>query len=208
MIPFYHRVLTAQALQEYFSPAALETVIAANLGQDHWLTGQIGHDEYHFDRSAFAEGLAYLESNRALIRPNLEAGDAGSARRALGRLTHAAQDLYAHSNYVPLWLGRFPPGDWPPPESIDPLDEALLESPDLCSGKLYFPLELLSFVPGLSWFVLPLLPRDSHAWMNLDSPGRGPMFEYACAAAIKRTRYEFERSTAGLPAELVERLCH
>ncbi|HEY5901003.1 MAG TPA: hypothetical protein VIU39_00510, partial [Anaerolineales bacterium] len=39
---------------------------------------------------------------------------------------------------------------------------------------------------------LSILPRDSHAHMNLDSAERGPAFEYAYHAAIKRTRYEFE----------------
>ena len=39
---------------------------------------------------------------------------------------------------------------------------------------------------------LPFLPHDSHGKMNLDSPKQGPRFEYARAAAVKRTVYEFE----------------
>jgi hypothetical protein len=205
MLIVYHRAITTQALQSVFGPAALEEVIAANLGQDHWLRGQIGHDEYHFDRNAFRKGLDYIERNRSLIRPALESGDAAGARAALGRLTHAAQDLYAHSNYIRLWLERFPPEAPPAPEGIDPLDRSLLESPNLRSGKLYYPLEVLSFVPALKKFVMPLLPRDSHAWMNLDSPEQGPLFDYAFAAAVRRTRHEYERSTVDLPAALLER---
>jgi hypothetical protein len=204
MLLTYHRAITLQALREYFSPPALESVVAANLGQDHWLRGQIGHDEYHFDRNAFHKGWNYIESNRALILPALKDGDPLTARKAFGRLTHAAQDLYAHSNYVSLWLGRFPEGRWPPAEQIDPFDASLIESPELRSGKLYYPLEVLSFVPALKKYVLPLLPRDSHAWMNLDSPESGPKFDFAFAAAVKRTHYEFVRSKDELPPDLLD----
>ncbi len=202
MLTIYHRAITVQALSADFSPSALETVIAANLGQDN-LRGQIGHPEYHFDDNAFAKSWAYLESNRALVRPALEAGDALSAQQALGRLTHAGQDLYAHSNYVPLWLGRFPEGKGPPPEEIDPFDGDLFEGPDLRSGKIYWPLEPFSWIPFLRKFIVPLLPRDSHAWMNLDEPGRGPSFPYASAAAVRRTRYEYEQTVRGLSPELL-----
>jgi hypothetical protein len=205
MLLSYHRAITQEALQDVFSPQALEAVITANLGQDHWLRGQIGHDEYHFDQNAFRKSLEYMESNRSLIRPALESEDIPSAQKAFGRLTHAGQDFYAHSNYVSLWLGRLPEGKWPPPVEIEPLDQELVASPRLRSGRLYYPLEVLSFIPVLKKSVLPLLPRDSHAWMNLDSPERGPLFEYAFAAAVKRTRYEYSRTTEGLNRDLLER---
>ena len=67
-----------------------------------------------------------------------------------------------------------------------------MENPSLRSGKMYFPFGFLSFVPGLKKFVIPRMPRNSHAWMNLDSEARGPMFEYAFHAAVKRTRFELE----------------
>jgi hypothetical protein len=207
MQKIYHRLITTQALGETFSPLALETVITANLAQDRILRGQISHGEYHFDQNAFAAGWAYIEHNRGLVRPALEAGDTRRARQALGRLTHAAQDLYAHSNYVALWLARFPPGKWPPPGEIDPFDADLLTGPDLRSGKIYYPLEALSYVPFLKKIVLQHLPRDSHAWMNLDAPERGPEFFYACAAAVKRTRHEYERTVQGLPVGLVSVFC-
>ena len=49
---------------------------------------------------------------------------------------------------------------------------------------------------------MSILPRDSHGWMNLDSPERGPNFPYAFEAAVKRTKIEFERTTKDLPEDL------
>ncbi len=97
-------------IEQIFQPSGARSIISANLGQDHWLRGQIGHPEYHFDQNAFLESWAYIERNRTIVRSALEAGDNILALQALGRLAHAAQDFYAHSNYVALWLGRFPPG--------------------------------------------------------------------------------------------------
>ncbi len=207
MLKKYHRAITTQALSAYFSPWALEVVITANLRQDHWLRGQIGHPEYHFDQNAFHESLDYIEHNRAIVRPALEAGNALKAQQALGRLTHAAQDFYAHSNYVTRWLGRFPEGQRPDPDEMDAIDETLLKGPDLRSGKIYWPLEPFSWIPGIGRFILPLLPRNSHAWMSLDSPARGPAFAYAFMAAAKRTRYEYELTITGLPPGLLGILC-
>jgi hypothetical protein len=206
MLTVYHRAITAQALGEFFSPQALEKVIIANLGQDR-VRGQIGHNEYHFDHNAFAGSWAYIEINRAIIHPALEAGEYASAWSALGRLTHTAQDLYAHSNYVMRWLDRFPQGQWPPADAMDPFDGDLLQGSNLRSGKIYWPLEPFSWLPGLGRWIVPLLPRDSHAWMNLDSPARGPAFAYAFIAALKRTRFEFEQTVMDLPSELLAAFC-
>jgi hypothetical protein len=197
----YHADITRQALQDRFSDAAMKKVIAANLYQDR-LTAQIGHDEYHFDNNAFEKGYAYIEEQRALVRKTLESGQVASAWAAFGRLTHSAQDFYAHSNYVDLCLSCHNEAA-PTPSEIDPVDSALLAHPMLHSGKVYMPLEPLSFFKILRPLVMPLLPRDSHAWMNLDSPEQGPQFDYAFHAAVKRTRIEFEKTTTGLPPEQV-----
>ena len=117
------------------------------------------------------------------------AGKALTARQALGRLTHTVQDFYAHSNYVTLWCESHTGAL---PDEIEPEMTSILQDARLHSGKLYFPLEALSFIPALNTQVLPLLPRDSHAWMNLDAPGR-PGFDFAFAAAVKRTVSEFIR---------------
>ena len=207
MLKTYHRLVTMQALGEYFSSLALEVVINANLEQDHLLRGQINHPEYHFDQNAFRQGEEYIESNRLIARNSMKAGDAFQAQVALGRLTHAAQDFYSHSNYVNRWLSRFPREQWPSQSEIDPLDDSLLSGQELRSGKVNWLFELFSWIPGVGRLLVPLLPRDSHARMNLDSPARGPAFPYVIAAACKRTRYEYDRTIQGLPSDQVAILC-
>jgi hypothetical protein len=117
---------------------------------------------------------------------------------AFGRLTHAAQDFYSHSNYVALWLAQFPPGAAPPPPGIDGLDPRLLRHPALASGFIYLPGELLSFFPALRPLARRLLPPDSHARMNLDTPAAGPLFAYSLVAARQRTQAEFDRTLAAI----------
>jgi hypothetical protein len=203
MLKPIHARITRQALAATVGPRALEVIVAANLGQDR-LQGQLGHDEYHFDNNAFERGRAYIAAQHGLIGPALAAGDRESAWRAFGRLTHAAQDFYAHSNYVDLWLSCQMKGVSPLPGEVDPLDGDLMDHPALRSGRVYYPLEAFSFVPGLKKLVIPLLPRDSHAWMNLDSPERGPLFEYAFQAAAKRTAREYEAAVGHLSRPLVD----
>jgi hypothetical protein len=90
-----------------------------------------------------------------------------------------------------MWLDQH--SDTPPaPLEIDPVHKSLIESPKIRSGRIYLPMDALYFVPFLRKISLTLLPHDSHGKMNLDSPKQGPRFAYARAAAIKRTRYEFE----------------
>jgi hypothetical protein len=196
-----HRAITAEALRGQFNEITLEAVIFGNTHQDR-PAGQVGHPEFHFDENAFERGRMYMEQNRLQVLPALERGDSLSAWHAFGRLTHAAQDFYAHSDYVTLWLERFPADGWPPPAEIDPLDADLLAGP-LRSGKIYWPLEPLSWIPTLKRFIIPLLPHDSHAWMNLDTPERGAKFAYAYAAAVKRTAHEFKQTTRLIPPGLL-----
>lgn len=196
MLTKVHAQIVRKALGAMFSPAAIDALIAANIGLDD-LRGQFGHDEYHFDNNAFEAGHAFLAEQRQLTLEALHRGDVPAARTAFGRLTHTAQDFYAHSNYVDLWLARHPDSA---PDEIDPADPDLIASPDLHSGKLYYPQEALYFLHPLRQFALSILPRDSHAHMNLDSAERGPRFEYAFQAAVKRTVLEFEQVRAGLSA--------
>lgn len=197
MLKTIHVEIIRHALGETFSPRALNAIITANLQQDI-LTAQFGHDEFHFDNNAFDGSRTYIEEQRMLIKPAIETGQILTAWQAFGRLTHTAQDFYAHTNYVDLWLACQPTGMEPAPTEIDPLDDALIENPALRSGKFYYPLEAFSFVPVLSKLVKPLLPRDSHAWMNLDSAKSGPLFEFAFQAAVKRTKYEFDETAGSL----------
>jgi len=191
LIPI-HEKMTREALETRFSPRALEIIIAANKKQDA-LRGQIGHDEFHFDNNALDKSYRYITEQRGQVIATLLGPGILSAWIAFGRLLHTAQDFYAHTNYVSLWLAQFngtPPA--PPPSGIDPVQKSLIASPDLHSGKLYLPFDVLYFIPSLKKVSLSLLPRDSHAHMNLDSPRQGPRFEYARAAAVKRTLHELD----------------
>jgi hypothetical protein len=188
LIPI-HEEMIREALSANFSPRALEVIIAANRKQDA-LSAQIGHDEYHFDNNAIDEGYRYIKEQRGFVIASLLSPGVLSAWIAFGRLIHTAQDFYAHTNYVPMWLDQFDDAPPAPPE-IDPVQKGLIESSKIRSGKIYFPMDVLYFVPFLRKLSLALLPNDSHAKMNLDSPKQGPRFEYARAAAIKRTVYEF-----------------
>ena len=205
MLLQFHESITRKALTGLFSLHALDVIVAANLGQDNLLTGQLGHDEFHYDNNAFTKSDRYLEDQRRLTISALQNNDPGIAWTAFGRLTHTAQDFYAHSNYVDMWLARFThkevvASNFPMPAEIDALVKELLNSPDLHSGKLYYPLEALYFVPFLKHFILPLLPKDSHAHMNLDSPKQGKRFAFAFEAAVKRTILEFNNTVLNLPA--------
>jgi hypothetical protein len=185
-----------RALGGRVSARALAAMLTANLGQDS--PAGLLHFAWHFDNSLFDEGLAYIEACRA------EAAQAAAPARAwaaFGRLAHAAQDFYSHSNYVALWHGQFAPGAAPPPSRIDGLDPRLLRHPQLISGRVYLPWELLSFVPRLKPLARRLLPQDSHAWMNLDTPDTGPFFPYSLEAAVQRTAAEFERTLAVMGEE-------
>jgi hypothetical protein len=181
-----------EALSSRMSPRALEIVTAANIKQDS-LRGQFGHDEYHYDNNAIDKGDTYIKEQRGFVLAALLSPGVISAWIAFGRLTHTAQDFYAHTNYVTLWLDAHAHNGTPPtPPEIDPVQKDLVESPKLHSGKVYMPMDAMYFIPFLRKFSLSLLPRDSHGWMNLDSPAQGFKFDYARAAAIKRTQYEFE----------------
>lgn len=202
MLQKIHAEITRRALGDKFSDQALERVIEANMYQDR-LRGQIGHDEYHFDNNAFDKSYAYIEEQRARVVSSLQSQDTLSAWAAFGRLTHTAQDFYAHSNYIDLWLACQPDGVLPTPAEVDPLDPDLIDTRALRSGKVYLPWELLTVVGFLEPLVKPLLPRDSHTWMNLDSPKQGYPFDYALQAALKRTGIEFENTSKGMREDML-----
>lgn len=202
-----HDEMTRDALGERFSPRALETIIAANLKQDA-IRGQFGHDEFHYDNDAIEKGDRYIIEQRGYILTALlsPASDSASifAWAAFGRLLHAAQDFYSHTNYVTLWLDQYADSPPPPPE-IDPLQKDLIESPSLHSGKIHLPMDGFYFIPFLRPLALRLLPPNSHGRMNLDSPAQGPKFDYARAAAVKRTQHEFDLLRKLLPPEMFVR---
>jgi len=202
MLTQYHIEIMLASLGNRFSPRAMAAIIQANVQQDR-IAGQIGHDEYHFDNNAFDNSYAYMEEQRTLTVTSLQMKDTLSAWSAFGRMTHTAQDFYAHSNYITMWVSRFDGQTLPPPPEVDPIDPDLLHSPDLHSGKVYLPFELLYFFHSTKAFALRWLPRNSHAWMNLDTPEQGFKFHYAMQAAIKKTVIEFEKTIAMLSEDAI-----
>lgn len=204
----YHRQMLARVLGERVSSRPLHAMTRGNLGQDG-PAGWFRH-EFHFDNNQIAVALAYVEENRTQAA---RAGESAEAWAAFGRLSHAVQDFYAHSNYVALWLhlrgvaanelslyawpeNPPPPASLPPPSEIDALDPAVLQHPRLRTAMVYYPTELMWAAAELHPLVKRLTPRDSHAWMNLDAPKTGVLFPYAIEAAVKRTAIEFERTLA------------
>lgn len=192
MLTQYHIEMNREALGEHFSERALQIITTANINQDR-LAGQFGHDEYHFDNNAIDKGNRYINEQRGYILATLIGSGVAPvvAWNAFGRLLHSAQDFYAHTNYVTLWLDS---KNGTPHSAVDiePLEKDLIQSPQFCSGKIYFPMDWIYFIRPLRSFALKLLPKDSHGWMNLDSPEQGFKFDYAIRAAVKRTQHEFE----------------
>ncbi len=49
-------------------------------------------------------------------------------------------------------------------------------------------IEFFAMVPGLSKIITPLMPEDSHARMNMDSPEVSPHFNFVYLAALLRSK--------------------
>lgn len=188
----YHVQITRQAMAGRFDEAALQAIVRANLRQDR-LVNLLGHPEIHFDGSAFAEGEAYIaEQRRQAVAALVERDDRPAALAAFGRLLHGRQDFYAHSNWVALWS-----------DSRSGVAPCAPDQVEICPNPLLVP-QLISGVGSVRDFVLvrlPLLGRlarrhliaaNSHETMNLDHPGRGPLFPFAMAAAVKHSRLELD----------------
>lgn len=207
----YHRQITREAVGELCAPDALQAITRSNLAQDS-LFGLLFHPEYHYDGNMIDRGDAYVATQRRIALDIIATGaDIDHARAAFGRLAHAVQDFYAHSNYAALWLAknRNHSSTDPIPGEIHPLEEDLLVSPELHTARLYYPQELLSFIPfpGIGTLMSRILPPDSHTRMNLDGPERGGLFAYAFAAARARTRLELARLLEEMSADEAMRFC-
>lgn len=181
-----HIEITKTALGGTFGEPAIELICLANVGQDA-LIYQLGHDQFHVDNNSFAAAEKFRSELQLHTVAAIQSGDMHSAWRFFGKLAHTVQDFYAHSNYVELYLAKYP-GKLP--EDMDPMDESLIHSDALISGKLYYPFEVITFFKGLPNRILEMFPADSHAKLNKDHPGRIG-FEHARQAAIYRTWLEF-----------------
>lgn len=195
----YHIEITHLALEKYFSSSALNVIVAGNLKQDK-LRNQIGHDYIHFDGSAFEPGFNYIAEQEQLILQYLQSADALPAWNAFGKIIHSWQDFFSHSNYVQLWSQKHPHRA---PQDIEINDTEILQHPELASGKNYGPIELIATLPGLNVLLMPLMPRDSHAHMNLDAPSAGPFFEFTYWAAMMATENAYTKTS-----ELIKQVDH
>ena len=127
-------------------------------------------------------------------------------RAAFGRLTHAVQDFYSHSNYVDLWLGANGGLANSRPEDINGLDPALLNHPALTSGYFYLWRDIIYYLPVIDRFAKKhLVFPGSHEAMNLDEPDTGPKFPYSLVAAKQRTLAEYQRAVQALSPEQAAR---
>lgn len=186
----YHIEITRSALENHFSESALQTIITANIKQDR-MTYLIGHDHIHFDSEAFEQGFRYIAEQETLLLALLHKGNVKGAWQALGRSLHSWQDFFSHSNYVDLWVQRY---HNQAPEAIEIDEPEIKKHPEFTSGKIYGLLEFLSMLPGLKKHVLPYMPADSHAVMNLDEPSEGENFAFAYWAAYKATIAAYEKT--------------
>ena len=181
----YHVQICHEGLSNKFSKESLATIIRANLRQDGIFTGILGHPEYHFDGPKIEQSYLYLISQMKLILENLEkTSNVNIALQAFGKYLHCVQDFYAHSNYVSLWTEQYGT------EAIDGNKQELLNSDEIICGKVYYPLEAITYFEIFRPFARKILPQDSHANMNLDNPSRGVLFLLAMEAATQRTSVE------------------
>ena len=76
------------AIRSYY----VSVIIQANVDQDR-ITGQFGHDEFHFDNNAFEKTYAYIEEQRALVVSSLKSGDAYSGALELWAPAHKMAEV-------------------------------------------------------------------------------------------------------------------
>lgn len=199
MEPRYHAELIHEALGPYLSLDDRRIIIRANIMQD--FLGPVGHPEYHFDASRFADGVLYIKSQREkAVAALVGEGNRKAALQAFGRLLHACHDFYAHSNWVRLWVASQGGVEQCDPEDT-PICEDPLSVPELQSGKGSVFWHIAYRLPLIGKHIKRFyLPPDSHEAMNLDHPGQGVLFAYAMAAARKHTVAEFAHLLRALHA--------
>jgi hypothetical protein len=184
----FHIEITRKALESHFSNNAMERIIAGNIRQDR-VAYMLGHDYIHFDGSSFNAGFRYIADQEKILLEHLSLKRYDQAQEAFGRIIHSWQDLYSHSNYVQLWQQSHA---HQPPEAIIPNNPDIINHPNFASGKNYGLIEFLAMIPVISSLIIPRMPSDSHAKMNLDSPAAGPNFWFAYWAAYKATQAAYE----------------
>jgi hypothetical protein len=118
MLPRIHNTITVRTLRRFFSPKTLEVISNANLDSDgvkriysgtitnHFITAQHVSDG---NISGAAKFISTLQQNAtdllaSAINSSKEKQDeiVAKALYSLGRMFHAIQDVYAHTNWVDL----------------------------------------------------------------------------------------------------------
>ena len=127
MQKIYHLEICKRALVDQFSSRSLDVIIKANIGQDK-IRYQFKHPHFHFDSNAFEASFNYIEEQRQIILEiNNSFNKLQASWQAFGRLTHAVQDFYAHSNYIQLWLNTFPYQEKPTHQQVVAMDNKILK---------------------------------------------------------------------------------
>ena len=181
-----HTNITAKANDDsggLLNVKQLRWVVKANRDQDWHQT----ESKFHFDNCAFEEGVNYIQSQWSMI-DFCDDHYSEAALHAFGRLLHAVQDFYSHSDWVERHLDE---------ESIPVWDLDVKSLPSgLVSGtwKLGFPKKCSSGTP-------------SHGELNKDNrnsskgkvivnsgPHKGKsLFELAFEAAVRASIEQFDR---------------
>lgn len=186
-----HEEISEAHLSSLLTPDEVRVVERANRGQDDLIRGQ-NHSEYHFDNGQIKEGFEFIQGQYALIA---KTGDKEEALQALGKILHAQQDFYAHTNYIELYREHFLADHHRTPQPSEiPLYEEARRDPSF-AGQLAAQLRSGHF--SRLEFVLKDLPNlnqdpNSHEKMNKDNPSR-PLYPEAKDLAERQTKKEVEK---------------
>lgn len=97
-----HRAITKEALKSVMSESCLDIVLTSNSGQDD---GDSEHvTKYHFDENTICEGSEQLDIWIKKIKENKQ--NKNLQMKLLGKMLHAIQDFYSHSNYLEKTIER------------------------------------------------------------------------------------------------------
>jgi hypothetical protein len=184
----YHRNMVRKTLKKCgFGQKCIDCAVEGNEDQDG-LGGQ-DNTEYHFDGCDFQGGAEYISSQWAEIQRLIAQGcqdNLCDIMKAWGRLSHAVQDFYAHSNWVEL--GNTEPWD---------LDPTTL--PDGIVSGIWFISDYVCRIEGKDCPTHGALLHDRDD-ISKDEPGR-PNFGKALRLAYRATTALAERLKTLLPKD-------
>jgi len=135
-----HEDITTEGLKaENISDLSSEMIEDGNEGQDNIFSPNFNNGAHHFDNCMIEQGISYInaQQNRVVLFAKDAPTDNDAKRKALeafGELLHTAQDFYAHTNYVELFLANNPSSQ---PSDIPIVDWNALPS-NLRSGYFFY----------------------------------------------------------------------